>query len=376
MNQKKEILNSDKPTCLDLPVNVREIDFRTDSNLIKGDWVCGWHCEDGKYLISVFKADTLEKIRDFTNPDFGEPLIIIDNTLYIRSLAEKMLYIVQLNQENELFSKVKLLRDGILIRDTEIGANCLVKLIGDDWNGNNGHLAYVSIDTMATAWQIEYSAYRALIRENYVFSNNSEGVDSFKLESGESEWHLPISKFQELDKALESLQQELKVFNDVLIVLGSDNGVIGINKNTGEIIWYNSGLETRRCVLSQDGIVYLANRKFVLAIDALTGKEQRRFNLPPVPSLKYDFRKATGVALTNSHFWIGYAYSGNYGGELLALNLETGEVDFLQDFPGLVENLVVRNNRMHFEVMGFGSLSDGPNYKYYILEGAGGFAAE
>lgn len=358
---------------MSLPGDLKEVDFFTSSFLIDDGYICGWKKISEEFLLRVYREENYEVLCEYRNSDFGEPILLRDGIIYVRSKGADI-YVIDFSDEQSEAVAVKKIEKRMLIQDLGQGRDVLLKLVGS--NRRDQSIAYADLYSMKAYWRRKQPVYSSRIDGSKVYVVSGNGLEALDLRSGESIWELPIKDIKKYHDTVMGLQSELLIFENTIVLLAREHGVFFVDKESGQILHYQSGLETRYADISSEGILYIADRSNILSISTKTADLLETIQLPPVPSIKNDFRKVSGIKVSETHIWIGYADSGDYGGELMAVSLESGDVEYLEQFPGLVDRLFIRSNRLYFQVMGFGSIEGGPNLKNYVMEGTGGYSLE
>ncbi|HHH53067.1 MAG TPA: hypothetical protein ENK91_05370 [Bacteroidetes bacterium] len=163
--------------------------------------------------------------------------------------------------------------------------------------------------------------------DNFLFNYDNDVIEKFNYESGKSCWNLSLQNL----KSLNNNRHFIGIYNYILIIgIGSD-WLIGIDTQTGRLLWKHKTIPDFDILDKEKGILHSITSGYVKR-DATTGEIIDLFD-----NRDY-FEEEAGIASQRDN----YVISGKHlittdwrKGRIGAFNTETHQFDWIYDEPGV-----------------------------------------
>ncbi len=211
----------------------------------------------------------------------------------------------------------------------------------------------------------------------FVVLHDDKEITALDLNNGEVLWQRPITDYDFLPQR--GIQDKgVFIFNDIVVIAIAAHEYIGLDIKSGDLLWKTErGFGGYACVNS-DGFLYRINHDFddnsywLWQINCRTGEIEKKLQLD-LEQFSNDVGAracyTSRVDVTQTHFWLG---TGK--GLLIAVNLETGDIDWHQNLGCTIERLVICNNRLYTATQDLSQLHLNKLIsEMFIFDGVGGY---
>ena len=199
---------------------------------------------------------------------------------------------------------------------------------------------------------------------------------------GHVSWELDLShekKICGLKNIDYDFLDRLFINNDIAVVCTHPGYFIGINLQRRDIKWVTELYATVKFIGQWDGgIVAIVDWQRLAIVDSLTGEVKKDIAIQGdiMKRILGETFNVTKLDITDTHLWAawGTEFTSGPKGIITAINLETGVIDWYEEFDHIVPQFgqfFICNNRLYFSTLGPGLES--PERRNYVLEGEGGY---
>ena len=245
------------------------------------------------------------------------------------------------------------------------------------------YIGLLNLNTLIFKWNIRLPRIARIgVYDNYVYLlDNSNGLRKVNLEAGDLLWEKNFSDwdmeaYRPRDNYRFNVRDRIYIYKDLVLVNLELGLLLAINRHTGERAWIDENVTGKTFIVSQEGLVYSILGDKLNILSAETGQMVKQFTLadPDIQeSLHSHYFVVTSIRLTTTHIWAVFFGAKSAASLLVAINPETGEIEWKKGFtPAVSGNPMFVNNRMYFCTVNLSIGAEDPR-KDYIIEGEGGY---
>jgi len=304
------------------------------------------------------------------------------NIIYFHDESESVLRLYDTNI-NKVIDRVSL--SGVSCLGRHISSKKILLIIRRGGKINSPQsIGVFDFSRHTMKWELEPESLRheAWYDSNvYIFLGREKGLFSLTLETGEVVWkknftNWDMEAYRPRANYRFNVRDEIYVYKDLVLVNLELGLLLAINRHTGERAWIVENVTGFTFIVSQEGLVYSILGDKLNILSAETGQMVKQFTLadPDIQeSLHSHYFVVTSIRLTTTHIWAVFFGAKSAASLLVAINPETGEIEWKKGFtPAVSGNPMFVNNRMYFCTVNLSIGAEDPR-KDYIIEGEGGY---